>query len=169
MQYALDLGVAERSHRTVESNVTNQCTLPSHKSDAQRNTQLQQPPLISIVDDDQSVREAITSLVRSLGYDVVTFCSADDFLESGHVKVTACLITDVQMPGLSGVELYDRLIADGHRVPVIFVTAFPDERVRGRLLNDGAVGYLDKPFSEDRLIEHLNVALGNNGLTGSVR
>jgi FixJ family two-component response regulator len=97
-------------------------------------------------------------------YDATTFCSGEDFLESGHVKVTACLITDVQMPGLNGVELQDRLIADGHRVPVIFITAFPDERLRGRVLKAGAIGYLDKPFSEDVLIEHLNVALTNVGV-----
>ena len=124
--------------------------------------------MISIVDDDEAVREAVKSLVRSLGYDAATFCSGEDFLESGHVKVTACLITDVQMPGLSGVELQDRLIADGHRVPVIFITAFPDARLRGQVLKAGAIGYLDKPFSEDVLIEHLNVALTNVGV-GSVR
>jgi FixJ family two-component response regulator len=120
--------------------------------------------MISIVDDDESVREATKCLVRSLGYDAATFCSAEEFLGSGHVKLTACLITDVQMPGLSGVDLQHRLIADGHRVPVIFITAFPDERIRRRVLKAGAIGYLDKPFSEDHLIEYLNVALKSNGV-----
>ena len=121
-------------------------------------------PVISIVDDDPSVREAIKSLVRSLGYHAATFCSGEDFLESGQIKVTACLITDVQMPGLSGVELQDRIIADGYRVPVIFVTAFRDERIRLRMFQAGAIGCLNKPFCEDHLIEHLNVALKHHGV-----
>jgi FixJ family two-component response regulator len=120
---------------------------------------LQQGPVISIVDDDESVREATKSLVRSLGYDAVAFCSAEEFLGSEHVIATACLITDVQMPGLSGAELQDLLIADGHRMPVIFVTAFPDDLLRRRVLKAGAIGYLNKPFSEERLIEHLNAAM----------
>ena len=124
---------------------------------------MQLVPVISIVDDDPSVREAIKSLVRSLGYHAATFCSGEDFLESGQVKVTACLITDVQMPGLNGVQLQDRLIADGHSVPIIFIAAFPDERLRGRVLKAGAIGYLDKPFTEDVLIEHLNIALKSVG------
>jgi FixJ family two-component response regulator len=127
-------------------------------------TKLQQVPVISIVDDDESVREATKSLVRSLGYKAVTFGSAEEFLESAQVMGTACLITDVQMPGLSGVELQDRLIADGHRMPVIFVTAFPDDRLRGRVLKSGAIGYLPKPFNEDRLIKCIDTALkGPNG------
>jgi FixJ family two-component response regulator len=125
--------------------------------------------MISIVDDDRSVREAIESLVRSLGYDAATFCSAEEFLGSGHVKGTACLITDIQMPGLSGVELQDRLVSDGYRTPVIFVTAFPDERMRGPILKGGAIGYLAKPFKEDHLIEHLHVALRSNGLSSADR
>jgi FixJ family two-component response regulator len=119
--------------------------------------------MISIVDDDESIREATKCLVRSLGYEAATFCSAEEFLGSGRVKLTACLITDVQMPGLSGVELQDRMIADGHRVPVIFITAFPDERIRRRVFQAGAIGFLDKPFSEDQLIEHLNVAMKRDG------
>lgn len=115
--------------------------------------------MISIVDDDASVRESTKSLVRSLGHDAVTFSSAEDFLASEHLRATTCLITDIQMPGLSGVELQDRLIADGNRVPVIFITAFPDERTREYVLKAGAIGFLNKPFSEDRLIEHLNSAL----------
>jgi FixJ family two-component response regulator len=128
----------------------------SRKSQSEK---LQQVPLISIVDDDESVREATKSLVRSLGYKVVTFGSAEEFLESAHLTATTCLITDVQMPGLSGVELQDRLIADGRRMPVIFVTAFPDERLQGQVLKSGAIGFLRKPFNEDRLIECIDAAL----------
>ena len=122
---------------------------------------MQKVLVISIVDDDKSVREATKGLVRSLGYSVVTFGSAEEFLESEHVTATACLITDVMMPGLSGAELQDRLIADGHRMPVIFVTAFPDERLQRQVLESGAIGYLPKPFTEDRLIECIDAALAS--------
>ncbi|MGA2817793.1 MAG: response regulator [Xanthobacteraceae bacterium] len=119
--------------------------------------------VISIVDDDESVREATKSLVRSLGYKAATFGSAEEFLGSTEMMATACLITDVQMPGLSGVELQDRLIADGHRMPTIFVSAFPDERVQRRVLGSGAIGYLHKPYEEDRLIECIDTALKSRG------
>ena len=79
------------------------------------------------------------------------------------MMATACLITDVQMPGLSGVELQDRLIADGHQMPTIFVSAFPDERVQRRVLGSGAIGYLHKPYEEDRLIECIDTALKSRG------
>lgn len=115
--------------------------------------------MISIVDDDDSVREATTSLVRSLGYKAATFRSAEEFLGSTEMTATDCLITDVQMPGLSGVELQDRLIADGHHMPTIFVSAFPDEHVRRQVLECGAIAYLQKPFEEDRLIECIDTAL----------
>lgn len=119
-------------------------------------------PVISIVDDDESVREATQSLVRSLGYRAVTFRSAKEFLDSPHLMTTACLITDVQMPGLSGPDLQDRLIAEGGRMPVIFVTAFLDDGLQARVLKRGAFGYLPKPFNEDRFIECLDAALGAN-------
>jgi len=122
---------------------------------------MQHAPIISIVDDDLSVREALRCLVRSLGYNAVTFSSAEEFLESGSVETTACLISDVQMPGLSGVELQGRLIADGRSTPIIFVTAYPDENLRGNVLRIGAIGFLSKPFNEDRLIECLDAALKN--------
>jgi FixJ family two-component response regulator len=115
--------------------------------------------MISIVDDDPSVRDATGGLVRSLGHMVMTFSSAEDFLKSGFVDATACLISDVQMPGLSGPELQDRLIARGHHTPVIFMSADPDEKLRGRVLRAGAIGYLSKPFNEDRLIECIDTAL----------
>ena len=115
--------------------------------------------MISIIDDDKSVRDAAKMLIRSLGYTTETFASAEEFLESGHLQDTACLITDVQMPGMSGVDLQSHLVANGHRTPVIFVTAFPEERVRTRALDAGAFGFLSKPFSEDSLIACLDRAL----------
>jgi FixJ family two-component response regulator len=123
---------------------------------------LHKVPVISIVDDDGSVRDATQSLIRSLGYRAVTFCSAKEFLESPHLMATACLITDVQMPGMSGVDLQDRLIAEGHRMPMIFVTAFLDEELQARILKRGAFGYLPKPFNENRFIECLDAALRAN-------
>jgi FixJ family two-component response regulator len=115
--------------------------------------------MISIVDDDKSVRDATKSLVRSLGYDAVTFSSAEEFLGSAMLKATDCLISDIQMPGLSGTQLRERLIADGHRMPMIFITAFSDERLREHVLRSGAICYLRKPLNEDRLIECIDSAL----------
>ena len=119
--------------------------------------------MISIVDDDESVREATKCLVRSLGYDAATFCSAEEFLGSGHVTVTACLITDVQMPGLSGVELQAALANRGFRIPTIFMTAFPDESVRRRAMDAGAVGFLHKPFNGKALIQFIQDAISQGG------
>ena len=116
-------------------------------------------PMISIVDDDQAVRNAIKALIRSLGYRVATFSSAEEFLKSERLHETSCLISDVQMPGLNGIELQDRLTANGHRIPIIFVTAFPDERVRDRAMQSGAVSFMSKPFSEANLIVCLDRAL----------
>jgi FixJ family two-component response regulator len=116
-------------------------------------------PVISIVDDDASVREATQCLIRSLGYDAATFASAEEFLQSARINDTACLITDLQMGGVSGAELQSRLIADGYRMPVIFVTAFPEDRVRARVLEAGAVGFLSKPFKDECLIGCLERAL----------
>lgn len=119
-------------------------------------------PVISIVDDDESVREATKGLVRSLGYATATFSSAEEYLRSDRVRDTSCLITDVQMPGMTGVELQDRLIASGKRTPVIFVTAFPEDNIRARVLEAGAFGYLSKPFNDECLIECLDEALKGN-------
>src|SRR5262245_13504362 len=109
-------------------------------------------PMISIVDDDAAVRSATKALIRSLGYRAATFSSAEEFLSSGELAETACLISDVQMPGLTGIDLQDRLKASGHRIPMIFITAFPDERVRDRAMQGGAVSFMSKPFSESSLI-----------------
>ncbi len=121
--------------------------------------------MISVVDDDASVREATKGLIRSLGYAAATFASAEEYLNSDHVADTACLITDVKMSGMSGVELQDRLIAAGYRTPIIFMTAFPEERTRVRALNAGALAFLSKPFDDDHLVECLNRAMMNDGAT----
>jgi FixJ family two-component response regulator len=97
--------------------------------------------MIGIVDDDVSIRESLRSLLESLGYAVSTFESAERFLESGRLAETACLISDVQMPGLSGLYLQSRLLAGRHSIPVIFITAFPEERFRIRARSVGAVGF----------------------------
>jgi FixJ family two-component response regulator len=117
--------------------------------------------MISIVDDDESVRESTKALVRSLGYSARTFASAEEFLES-DTDETNCLILDVQMTGLSGVELLERLIAEGRQTPVIFVTAFPDERIRNHVLDAGAIGFLRKPVSDEKLIRCLDTALASD-------
>ena len=118
--------------------------------------------MISIVDDDHFVRDAVGDLVQSLGYEVATFESAEHFLRSRRLAETACLITDVQMPGLSGLDLQSRIAADGHRIPLIFLTAFPEERCRMRAMRAGAVGFLSKPFDEGSLISCLKTALGRH-------
>ena len=115
--------------------------------------------MIAIVDDDVSVRDATKHLIRSLGYAAVTFASADEYLRSDCVESTSCLITDLRMPGMSGIELQERLIADGHRIPIIFMTAFFDEHIRSRTLRAGAFGFLNKPFEDKSLIRCLDKAL----------
>jgi FixJ family two-component response regulator len=117
--------------------------------------------MISIIDDDDSMRNATRRLVKSLGLHADTFASAEEFLQSDRVNDASCLITDMQMPGLSGAELQSLLIAQGFSTPIIFVTAFPDDRLRARVLEAGAVGFLSKPFPEACLISCLKVALGS--------
>lgn len=115
--------------------------------------------IVMIVDDDESIRRAARRLIKSYGFPVETFASAEDFLSSGRLHETACLVLDVQMPGLNGLELQSRLITDGHQVPIIFITAFNDENARAQALKAGALGYLVKPFEEADLLTAINVAL----------
>jgi FixJ family two-component response regulator len=115
--------------------------------------------MISIIDDDASVREATKSLVLSCGYDALTFASAQQFLFSEHVRHSSCVITDLKMPGMSGAELQERLIADGCEIPVIFITAYADEATRARVLKAGALCFLPKPFDHETLIAFLEKAL----------
>ena len=115
--------------------------------------------LISIVDDDESIREAIQSLLGSVGFKAKTFASAEQFLQSDQIENTACLILDVRMPGMSGLELQRRLMAAQCRIPIVFVTAHGDEEVRARALQEGAVEFLLKPFSEEALLNAIQAAL----------
>ena len=114
---------------------------------------------IAIVDDEGAVREAMKLLMRSLGYHTSTFGSADEFLNSEQVDDTSLLITDVQMPGLSGIELQDRLAARGHRIPIIFTTGYFDENLRIRAMRAGALAFLTKPIDPNQLVGHLEKAL----------
>ena len=124
---------------------------------------LSKVPVISIVDDDKSVREGMRRLIRSLGYATASFASAEEYLLSDRLQDTSCLITDIKMPGMSGVEMQSRLIANGHRTPIIFMTAFPEEEIRERVLEAGAFGFLSKPVNESCLIGCLDKALkGDN-------
>jgi FixJ family two-component response regulator len=115
--------------------------------------------IISIVDDDVSVGAAMRSLLKSLGFVAFVFESAGDFLRSPQVDDSSCLITDVQMPGMSGLDLQDRLIARGSRIPIIFITAFPEHTIRRRAQAGGALGFLEKPFAGETMIELVRQAL----------
>ena len=115
--------------------------------------------LISIIDDDQHFRGSMRKLVMLLGYTVDEFSSADDFLASRVLPETACLVTDVHMPGMSGIELHGRLIKLGYAIPTILVTAYPDEGVRDQVMKDGVVCYLSKPVDDGDLERCLRSAL----------
>jgi len=131
---------------------------PRLRPDAE-DEQVQHAKIISIIDDDESMRCAVKSLVTSLGFDACTFASAEKFLQSPHLDDTSCLITDLQMPGLSGVELQKSLLAQGRRLPIIFMTAFPEERMRARAIEAGALGFLSKPFESETLIKLIDKAI----------
>ena len=109
-------------------------------------------PMISIVEDDELLRDSMRRLARARGYAVEAFPSAADFLGSRHLNETSCLIADIHMPAMTGLELYARLIELGHKIPTILVTAYPDEAARARALKDGVVCYLPKPFHKDDLL-----------------
>jgi FixJ family two-component response regulator len=111
--------------------------------------------IVSIIDDDASVRSAIGSLVRSLGYVAHTFESAESFLGSGDSVKTSCIVTDVQMPGMSGLDLQSRLRDAGNKVPTVFITAFPEDHLRARAEAGGAIGFLAKPFDGQALVKLL--------------
>jgi FixJ family two-component response regulator len=112
-------------------------------------------PVVSIIDDDASVRAALCSLVRSLGFTAHTFESAESFLGSPDLAQTSCIVTDIQMPGMSGLDLQDKLQAAGSAIPTVFITAFPEEHLRARAEAGGAIGFLAKPFDGQTLAKLL--------------
>jgi FixJ family two-component response regulator len=124
---------------------------------------LQNTPIVSIIDDDQEVRHAVQRLMRSRGFVTRAFASAEEFLRSPSLHETACVISDIQMPGMTGMELHDFMLKQGPRLPVIFLTAFPDERIEKRALQAGALGFLTKPFDAKTLIKLVDSALQNGG------
>jgi FixJ family two-component response regulator len=117
--------------------------------------------MIAIVDDDDLMRNAMQGLLKSVGLQARTFASAEEFLQSGQQRQTACLIADIRMPGMSGLELQAKLNAESCRIPTIFITAHGDVKMRMRALRAGAVEFLAKPFDDEVLLENVRAALGN--------
>ena len=115
--------------------------------------------VLSLVDDDASVRKATARLIKSFGFTVEVFASGEEFLCFGSLRITSCLVLDVQMPGMSGLQLQTHLAAAGYRIPIIFITAYPDEEIRAQALEAGAVAFLTKPFGEEALLKGIRSAL----------
>jgi FixJ family two-component response regulator len=124
--------------------------------------------LVSVVEDDGSFRESMGMLLSSFGYSVEAFASAADFLASRRVKDTACLIADVNMPEMTGLELYQHLVDAGHAIPTIIVTAYPNDVDRARALNSGILCYLRKPVNDQRLMECVRTALASDQPPGEI-
>jgi FixJ family two-component response regulator len=119
-------------------------------------------PVICIVDDDESVRNALSRYVRSYGYVAYTFSSAAEFLGSPRIDSTSCVIADVQMPNMNGMELQDALRKQGPQLPIIFITAFPEDAIQARVLRAGAICYLTKPVDGPTLIKHIQGAIAKS-------
>ena len=120
---------------------------------------------IAVVDDDESARTAIQGMLRSVGWQARSFCSAEEFFEAGQLSETACVISDIRMPGMSGLELQARLVEEGWRIPIIFVTAHGDSRMQTRAMKAGARAFLGKPFDDEVLLQEVRTAL-EGGLAG---
>jgi FixJ family two-component response regulator len=116
-------------------------------------------PVISIIDDDESIRVGLNYLVKSLGYLPYTFASAEAFLQSGQLPGSWCVIADVRMPTMSGIQLQSHLRSQGNQIPFIFITAVPEESTRKQALSEGAICFLTKPFDESLLISCLDTAV----------
>jgi FixJ family two-component response regulator len=115
--------------------------------------------MISIIDDDDSVRESLRRLMRSVGFAVNVFASAEEFLDSDRLRNTDCLILDVRLPGMSGLELQRHLATSHSDIPIIFITSYEDDDVRARALNAGAVDYFLKPFNDENLLDAIEAVL----------
>jgi len=117
------------------------------------------PKLVAIVDDDELIRHSLNGLMKEAGFSTLAFASAEEFLNSGELEHTACLIADIRMPGMSGLELQSKLNENHYRIPIIFITAQGDEKMRMQALRAGAVEFLTKPFDDEVLLDHLRAAL----------
>jgi FixJ family two-component response regulator len=137
-----------------------------HELAAQKETDLSAHPMISVVDDDASIRVALDDLLQSLGYAVLTFESAEEFLRSGYLDDTGCVISDVNMPMMSGVELLGLIRGRGIQVPFILITAFPQESIAKQALRAGAACCLTKPFRRDDLVQCVESAFRTSGHAG---
>jgi FixJ family two-component response regulator len=124
-----------------------------------REARLPAKTLISIIDDDDDFREALQGLMTSMGFTIEAFSSALDFLTRANIRDTSCLIVDVHMPQMTGIELRRRLVDSGYAIPTILITAYPDESVRARAMADGVIGYLTKPCNSDELLRCVATAL----------
>jgi len=120
-------------------------------------------PSIAVVEDDDSVRDATVRLLRLHGFIAKGFASADEFLNSNRIRITSCLIADMRMPEMSGLALYGQLVAQGTPIPTILITAYPEDAIRSRALAAGVTAYLAKPFSEQQLIESIDIAAKRGG------
>jgi FixJ family two-component response regulator len=120
---------------------------------------VQKTPMISIVDDDRAVREGLTDLMNSMGFGAESYSSASDFLKSADRRITSCLIADVKMPEMGGLELHDRLVKSGDIIPTILITAFPNDRDRKWASRSGVIRYMAKPFNDDDLFACIRSAL----------
>ena len=118
-------------------------------------------PLVVIVDDDELMRSALDGLMKQAGFQALTFASAEEFLNSGEQERTACLIADIRMPGMSGLDLQSKLNRDRIRIPIIFITPLGDEKMRMQALRAGAVEFLNKPFDDDALLDTVRAALNS--------
>ncbi|MCW2241141.1 response regulator transcription factor [Azospirillum canadense] len=130
---------------------------------------MQDRAFVAVVDDDESVREALPDLVREFGYEAAAFASAEEFLTSGCLPRTRCLLLDIAMLGMSGLDLQRELVRRGQAVPIVFITAHGDESVRVRLREGGAVECLLKPFSDTALLEALDAAVGSGARASALR
>ncbi len=117
--------------------------------------------IVAIVDDDEPVRSALLGLMKEVGFLALAFACAEEFLSSGEQQHTACVIADIRLPGISGLELQSKLNRDHHRIPVLFITAHGDEKMRMQALRAGAVEFLTKPFDDERLLDSVRAALGS--------
>jgi len=125
--------------------------------------------LISLVDDDESIRRTTTLLIESFGFQAAAFESAESFLQSGQLQQTSCLIADVQMPGMNGLQLQGHLAAAGYKIPIIFITAHDNNESRQQALQAGAVAFLGKPFSDELLLQIIRAALRQDNDTGMTK